>query len=106
MAGKLVYFSAAVYTLSHFLRLFTRPLTDWYHLPFLGVTLAYALYQTDSFWFVIGLHQSGNVLIAVMRQMMDVDNCPDEKKRILFGAFAEAALFLMVALTIHVLGRH
>lgn len=95
-----VTFSAAVYTLNHLIRLLTRPITDWYHLPFLGVTLAYALYQTGSLWFVIGLHQSGNVLIAVMRQIMDVTNGADTKKRILFGALSETALFLLVALTL------
>jgi uncharacterized protein len=92
--------SALVYTLNHVIRLLTRPITDWYHLPFLGITLAYALYQTNSLWFVMGLHQAGNVTLAVMRQIMDVTNTTNVQKRIIFGTLFEVAMFLSIALMI------
>jgi uncharacterized protein len=95
-----VLFSALVYTLNHIIRLLTRPVTDWVHLPFLGVTLAYALYQTHSLWLVIGLHQAGNVTLAVMRQVMDVTNTANLKKRIVFGVLSEIGMLLVVALSI------
>ncbi|MBI3175277.1 MAG: CPBP family intramembrane metalloprotease [Chloroflexi bacterium] len=93
-----VLVSAAVYTLNHVIRLLTRPITDWYHLPFLGLTLAYALYQTGSLWFVIGLHQSGNVIVSLMRQMMDVTNTVNIKKRIIFGVLSEITMLVIIAL--------
>lgn len=92
--------SALVYTLNHVIRLLTRPVTDWYHLPFLGITLAYALYQTNSLWFVIGLHQAGNVTLAVMRQIMDITNTTNIKKRIVFGTVFELVNLLAVAFMI------
>ncbi len=95
--------SAFLYTLNHIIRLLTRPVTDWYHLPFLGVTLAYALYQTGSLWFVIGLHQAGNVILPVMRQIMDVANATNMKRRMAFGIFSEIAMFIAVALIIRLL---
>jgi hypothetical protein len=95
-----VLFSALVYTLNHIIRLLTRPVTDWYHPPFLGITLAYALYQTNSLWFVIGLHQAGNVTLAVMRQITDITNTTNVKKRIAFGTLFELVSLLSVALMI------
>jgi uncharacterized protein len=91
-----VLFSALVYTLNHIIRLLTRPVTDWYHLPFLGMTLAYALYHTHSVWFVIGLHQAGNVTLAAMRQMMDITNTTNVKRRIVLGTLFEAIMLLSV----------
>ena len=93
-------FSALIYTLNHIIRLLTRPITDWYHLPFLGLTLAYALYQTGSLWFVIGLHQSGNVTYYLMQQMMEITNTRNTKKRILFGILSEMIILLVVILVI------
>jgi membrane protease YdiL (CAAX protease family) len=92
--------SALLYTLNHMIRLLTRPITDWYHLPFLGLTLAYALYQTGSLWLVIGLHQSGNVVYALMQQMMDITNTTDTNKRIGFGILSELILWLVVIVAI------
>lgn len=94
--------SSLVYTLNHIIRLLTRPITDWYHLPFLGITLAYALYQTGSLWFVIGLHQSGNIIYYLMKQMMDITNTTNIKKRIIFGVFSELIMLIVVALAIKV----
>jgi uncharacterized protein len=95
-----VLFSALVYTLNHVIRLLTRPVTDWYHLPLLGITLAYALYHTNSLWFVIGLHQAGNVTLAAMRQIMDITNTTNVKKRMAFGTLFEVVTLLEVALMI------
>lgn len=95
-----VLFSALVYTLNHILRLLTKPVTTWYHLPFLGVTLAYALYQTGSLWFVIGLHQAGNVIYSLMQQMMDVANTTDARKRIAFGVLSELVMLAVVVLVV------
>ncbi len=95
-----VLFSALVYTLNHILRLLTRPVTDWYHLPFLGLTLAYALFQTGSLWLVIGLHQAGNLILPLMRQMMDVTNTTDIKKRIGYGILSELAVLGIVILVL------
>ena len=91
-------FSAALYTFNHVIRLLTRPVADWYHLPILGLTLAYALFQTGSLWYVIGLHQSGNVIYYLMRQMMDVTNTTDVAKRVRFGVLSELILLLVVIL--------
>ncbi len=95
-----VAFSALVYTLNHIIRLLTRPVTTWYHLPFLGVTLAYALYQTGSLWFVIGLHQAGNVIYYLMQQMMDITNTTDARKRIAFGILSELINLAVVVLVV------
>lgn len=97
-----VLMSSPAYTLNHIIRLLTRPITDWYHLPFLGITLAYALYQTGSLWFVIGLHQSGNIIYYLMKQMMDITNTTNIKKRILFGILSELIMLIVVALAIKV----
>lgn len=78
----------------------TKPVTTWVHLPFLGVTLAYAFYQTGSLWLVIGLHQSGNVTYSLMQQMMDVANTTDARKRIAFGIFSEMVMLVVVVLVI------
>ncbi len=93
-----VLFSALVYTFNHSIRLLTRPITDWYHLPVLGLTLAYALYQTSSLWFVIGLHQSGNVIYYLMQQMMDITNTTNTRKRVLYGVLSELVILLIVVL--------
>lgn len=100
-----VLVSALVYTLNHVIRLLTRPVTDWYHLPFLGITLGYALYQTGSLWFVIGLHQAVNVLLALMQQNMDFTNTPNIGKRIMFGIFSEITMLLIVVLVMQLI-RH
>lgn len=90
--------SAALYTLNHIIRLLTRPATDWYHLPLTGLTLAYALAQTGSLWYVIGLHQSGNVIYYLMRKMMKVSNTTDTRKRIGYGVVSELVFLLVVIL--------
>ncbi len=95
-----VLVSAAVYTLNHIIRLLTRPVTDWYHLPFLGLTLACALYQTGSLWFAIGLHQAGNVILPLMQRMMDVTNTSDIKKRIGFGILSELVILAITVLSV------
>ncbi len=95
-----VLISALVYTLNHIIRLLSHPFTNWYHLPFLGITLAYALYQTGSLWFVIGLHQSGNAIYYLMQQMMDFNNTTNIKKRIIFGIFSELIMLIVVVLVI------
>jgi membrane protease YdiL (CAAX protease family) len=100
-----VLISSLVYTLNHIIRLLTRPVTNWYHLPFLGVTLAYALYQTGSLWFVIGLHQSGNVIYYLMQQMVDITNTTNIKKRIIFGIFSELIVLIVVALVIPLVNK-
>ncbi len=94
-------FSTLIYTFNRIIRLFTCPITDWYHLPFLGLTLAYALFQTGSLWFVIGLHQSGNVILYLMQQMMDVTNITDTRKRITFGVPSELIMLMIVILLSH-----
>ena len=90
--------SALLYTFNHIIRLLTRPITDWYHLPFLGLTLAYALYQTGSLWYVIGLHQSGNVIYSLMRQLMNVSNTIDIERRLKYGIASELVFFVLVIL--------
>ena len=97
--------SALLYMLNHIIRLLTRPVTDWYHLPFLGITLAYALYQTGSLWFVIGLHQSGNVIYYGMQQMMKVTNTTNLRQRVLFGIFSEIVLFAIVIWMVPLINR-
>ncbi len=98
-----VAISTLIYTLNHIIRLLTRPVTDWYHLPFLGITLAYALYQTGSLWFIIGLHQSGNVILPLMRQTMDVHNTTNNKKRIVFGILSQIVMLIMLVLIIQLI---
>lgn len=92
--------STSLYMLNHIIRLVTKPITDWYHLPFSGLTLAYALAQTNSLWFVIGLHQSGNVIYYLMRQMMDVKTTDNVRRRITYGVVSELVLFVIVVLVI------
>lgn len=94
-------FSSFLYVANHLFRLATKPVTDWYHLPFLGLTLAYALAQTGSLWFVIGLHQSGNVIYYLMRQMMAVHNIDDVRRRITYGIISELVLLAIVILVVH-----
>ena len=48
--------SALLYTGNHIIRLLIRLVTDWYHLPCLGMTLASALCLYGSIWYVMGLH--------------------------------------------------
>ncbi|MCA9865801.1 MAG: CPBP family intramembrane metalloprotease [Anaerolineae bacterium] len=94
-------FSSFLYVTNHILRLATKPVTDWYHLPFTGLTLAYALAQTHSLWFVIGLHQSGNVIYYLMRQMMNVENTTNVRRRIAYGIASELVFLAVVMLVVH-----
>ena len=94
-------FSSFLYVINHILRLATKPITDWYHLPFTGLTLAYALAQTHSLWFVIGLHQSGNVIYYLMRQLMNVENTADVRRRIAYGIASELVFLAVVMLVVH-----
>lgn len=94
-------FSSFLYVTNHILRLATKPVTDWYHLPFTGLTLAYALAQTHSLWFVIGLHQSGNVIYYLMRQMMNVENTANVRRRIAYGIASELVFLAVVILVVH-----
>ncbi len=93
--------SSFLYVVNHILRLATKPVTDWYHLPFTGLTLAYALAQTHSLWFVIGLHQSGNVIYYLMRQMMKVENTENVRRRITYGIVTELVFLAIVILVVH-----
>ena len=88
--------STLVYTFNHILRLLTRPVTDWYYLPLIGLTLAYALFHTGSLWLVIGLHQAGNAVPFVMHKIMDLSNIPVTKDRVLFGIISELVLLAVV----------
>jgi membrane protease YdiL (CAAX protease family) len=90
--------STLLYTFNHIIRLLTRPAANWIHLPILGLTLAFALHQTGSLWYVIGLHQSGNVIYALMQQVLDVSNIAGPRKRMAFNVFSEAVFFLAVIL--------
>ena len=96
-----VILSTSLYVINHILRLATKPITDWYHLPFTGLTLAYALARTDSLWFVIGLHQSGNVIYYMMRQMMQVKNIENIRRRMTYGIASELVFLVIVILFIH-----
>ena len=96
-----IFFSSSLYVANHFLRLATKPITDWYHLPFAGLTLAYALAQTGSLWFVIGLHQSGNVIYYMMRQLMEVRNIDNIRRRVTYGIVSELVFFAIVVLVVH-----
>jgi uncharacterized protein len=97
--------SSLLYTFNHIIRLLTRPVTDWYHLPFTGFTLAYALYQTGSLWFVIGLHQSGNVIYYLMQRMMNITNTSNIKRRILFGILSEIIILMVVMLAVPLVNK-
>lgn len=93
--------SAFLYFFNHIIRLVTKPITDWYHLPFTGLTLAYVLAQTGSLWPVIGLHQSSNVIFYCMQQMMEVKNTDNKARRVIYGIISELCFFLLVILIYH-----
>ena len=80
------------------IRLVTKPITDWFYLPFIGLTLAYALARTGSLWLVIGLHQSINVTFYMMQQMMEVKTTTNIRRRIAYGIVAELIFLLIVVL--------
>lgn len=90
--------STLLYVFNHIIRLVTKPVTDWFYLPFVGVTLAYALARTGSLWLVIGLHQSINVTTYMMQQMMNVKTTTNTRRRIIFGIVAELSFLLIVVL--------
>ncbi len=90
--------STLLYVLNHIIRLVTKPVTDWFYLPFVGVTLAYALARTGSLWLVIGLHQSINVTFYMMQQMMAVKTTTNARRRIAYGIAAELFFLLIVVL--------
>jgi len=92
--------SALLYVLNHIIRLVTKPVTDWFYLPFVGVTLAYALARTGSLWLVIGLHQSINVTFYMMQQMMAVKTTTNARRRITYGIVAELIFLLIVVLVL------
>ena len=95
-----VTLSALLYVLNHIIRLATKPVTDWFYLPFVGLTLAYALARTGSLWLVIGLHQSINVTFYMMQQMMDVKTTTNTRRRITYGIAAELIFLLTVVLVL------
>ena len=90
--------STLLYVLNHIIRLVTKPITDWFYLPFIGVTLAYTLARTGSLWLVIGLHQSINVTFYMMQQMMAVKTTKNIRRRITYGIVAELLFLLVVVL--------
>lgn len=90
--------STLLYVLNHIIRLVTKPITDWFYLPFVGVTLAYALARTGSLWLVIGLHQSINVTSYLMQQIMNVKTTTNTRRRIAYGIIAELCFLLIVVL--------
>jgi len=90
--------STLLYVLNHVIRLVTKPVTDWFYLPFVGVTLAYALARTGSLWLVIGLHQSINACSYMMQQMMKVKTTNNIRRRITYGILAELIFLLIVVL--------
>ena len=90
--------STLLYVLNHIIRLVTKPITDWFYLPFIGVTLAYTLARTGSLWLVIGLHQSINVTFYMMQQMMEVKTTSNIRRRITYGIVAELIFLLIVVL--------
>lgn len=92
--------STLLYVLNHVIRLVTKPVTDWFYLPFVGVTLAYALARTGSLWLVIGLHQSINVSFYMMQQMMEVKTTNNVRRRITYGIIAELIFLLIVVLVL------
>lgn len=95
-----VIVSTLLYVLNHIIRLVTKPVTDWYFLPFVGVTLAYALVRTGSLWLVIGLHQAINVTSYLMPQMMTVKTTTNTRRRIAYGIVAELFFLLIVVLVL------
>lgn len=93
-----VAISTLLYVFNHAIRLVTKPITDWFYLPFIGVTLAYTLARTGSLWLVIGLHQSINVTFYMMQQMMEVKTTKNIRRRITYGVVAELIFLLIVVL--------
>lgn len=93
-----VIISTLLYVFNHIIRLVTKPITDWFFLPFVGVTLAYTLARTGSLWLVIGLHQSINVTFYMMQQMMEVKTTKNRPRRIAYGITAELIFLLIVVL--------
>lgn len=93
-----VAISTLLYVFNHVIRLVTKPITDWFYLPFIGVTLAYTLARTGSLWLVIGLHQSINVTFYMMQQMMEVKTTKNIRRRITYGVVAELIFLLIVVL--------
>lgn len=92
--------STLLYVANHIIRLVTKPVTDWFYLPFVGLTLAYALARTGSLWLVIGLHQAINVTFYMMQQMMDVKTTTNVRRRITYGIVAELVFLLTVVLVL------
>jgi len=90
--------STLLYVFNHIIRLVTKPINDWFYLPFIGVTLAYALARTGSLWLVIGLHQAINVTFYMMQQMMAVKTTTNIQRRIAYGIVAELIFLLIVVL--------
>lgn len=90
--------STLLYVFNHIIRLMTKPVTDWFYLPFIGVTLAYTLARTGSLWLVIGLHQAINVTFYMMQQMMEVKTTTNIRRRITYGIVAELIFMLTVVL--------
>jgi len=90
--------STLLYVFNHIIRLVTKPVTDWFYLPFIGVTLAYTLARTGSLWLVIGLHQAINVTFYMMQQMMEVKTTTNRRRRITYGIVAELIFLLIVVL--------
>ncbi len=90
--------STLLYVFNHIIRLVTKPVTDWFYLPFIGVTLAYTLARTGSLWLVIGLHQAINVTFYMMQQMMEVKTTSNIRRRITYGIVAELIFLLIVVL--------
>ena len=95
-----VIISTLLYVFNHMIRLVTKPVTDWFYLPFIGLTLAFALARTGSLWLVIGLHQSINVSSYMMRQMMEVKTTSNTRRRIAYGIVAELSFLLIVVLVL------
>lgn len=93
-----VAISTLLYVFNHVIRLVTKPITDWFYLPFIGVTLAYTLARTGSLWLVIGLHQAINVTFYMMQQMMAVKTTRNIRRRIAYGVVAELLFLLVVVL--------
>ncbi len=93
-----VTISTLLYVFNHIIRLVTKPVTDWFYLPFIGVTLAYTLARTGSLWLVIGLHQAINVTFYMMQQMMEVKTTSNIRRRITYGIVAELIFLLIVVL--------
>lgn len=95
-----VAFSTFLYVINHIIRLITKPISDWYFLPFAGITLAYALARSSSLWLVIGLHQSGNVSYYLLQNTMKTENSANMRVRMVYGIVSELVLFLIVVLVL------